>query len=133
MSAPSKACNIQLVRIQPGERPATTPELHPARRAVTVCCEARGMGYWAATQVKGLSPEIYHVSVADVFHMTEGSTPIVVTPNPKSWNIAGGSRTVRDDRSPTGSETMARYQTDIAGTREAQSVLPERGYALSSP
>ncbi len=111
MRVPSKVYNIQLVQIQPGERLATTPELNPARRVVTVCCEARGTGYWAATQVKVLSPEIYHVSEADVFYLTEGSILTVVI-----------SR--QDDECPTGSEAVARYQTDIIGPWEAQGVLP---------
>ncbi len=41
MSAPSKACNIQSVQIQL----AGTSEQHPARRAVTFCCEAMGRGW----------------------------------------------------------------------------------------
>jgi len=123
MGVPSKVHNIQLVKIQPEERLATTSELNLAPSLVTGCCEARGMGYWAATQVKGLSPEILVVSVADVVHLTEGS--ILVTDSPKlwSWNRAWSSGTGRGDESPTGSETVARYQRDIMGTREAQSVL----------
>ena len=58
MSVPSKVHNIQLVKIQPEERLAATLELNPASSLVTGCGEARGMGYRAATQVKGLSPEI---------------------------------------------------------------------------
>jgi hypothetical protein len=50
--------NIQLVQIQPEERLAATSELNLASSMVTGCGEARGMGYWAATQVKGLSHEI---------------------------------------------------------------------------
>ena len=73
MGVPSKIHNIQLVRIQPEERLAATSELNFASSLVTGCGEARGMGYWAATQVKGLSPEIHVVSEADVVHLTEGS------------------------------------------------------------
>jgi hypothetical protein len=63
MSAPSKIHTIQLVKIQPEERLAATSELKPSTQVlVTGCCEARGMGYWAATQVKVLSPEIHLVS-----------------------------------------------------------------------
>ena len=87
MSAPSKTYNIQLVQIQPGERLATTPELHLAPSLVTDCSEARGMGYWAATQVKGLSPEMIVVSVADVLLPTEGNTLIAVNPNLMSCNF----------------------------------------------
>jgi hypothetical protein len=53
--------NIQLVQIQPEERLAATSELNPASSLVTGCGEARGMGYWAATQVKGLSHEVFIV------------------------------------------------------------------------
>jgi hypothetical protein len=55
---PSKVHNIQLVQIQPEERLAATSELNPASSLVTGCGEAKGMGYRAATQVKGFSPEI---------------------------------------------------------------------------
>jgi hypothetical protein len=104
---------IQLVQIQPEERLAATSELNPASSLVTGCGEARGMGYWAATQVKGLSPEIFIVSMADVVHVTEGSTLITASLN----------RTWQGDASLTESETVARYQMDIMGTREGQSVL----------
>ena len=115
MSAPSKIHTIQLVKIRPEERLATTSELNPAPSLVTGCCEARGMGYWAATQVKVLSPEIYFVSEVDVFHLTEDNTLITVNPNLRSWNIAGSSGMLRGDASPTGSEAVARYQTDTLG------------------
>jgi hypothetical protein len=113
MSVPSKIHNIQLVQIQLEERLATTSELNLASSLVTGCSEARGMGYWAATQVKGLSPEIFIVLVADVVHVTEGSTLVTASLN----------RTWRGDESLTGSETVARYQMDIMRTREGQSVL----------
>jgi len=117
MSVPSKIHNIQLVKIQPEERLAAASELNLAPSLVTGCCEAKGTGYWAATQVKGLSPEITNVSVVDVVHMTEDSTLIAVTG--------------QGDESPTGSKTVARYQMDSMGTRETQSVLL-REYVLSS-
>jgi len=123
MSVPSKVHNIQLVKIQPEERLAATSELNLAPSLVTGCCEARGMGYWAATQVKGFNPEITIVSTADVVHLMEGSTLIAISPNLRSWNIAGNSGTWRGDESPTGSETVARYQRDIMETRETQIVL----------
>ena len=113
MSVPSKIHNILLVKIQPEERLATTLEQNLASGLVTGCGEARGMGYWAATQVKELSPEIFIVSVADVVHVTEGSTLVTASLN----------RTWRADESLTGSEAVARYQMDIMGTREGQSVL----------
>jgi hypothetical protein len=113
MSVPSKIHNILLVQIQPEERLATTSELNRASSLVTGCGEAKGMGYGAATQVKGLSPEIRVVPEADVVHVTEGSTLIADSLN-GTW---------RGDASPAGSETGARYQTDIMGTREGQRVL----------
>ena len=113
MSVPSKIHNIQLVRIQLEERLATTSELNLASSLVTGCGEARGMGYWAATQVKGFSHEIFIVPVADVVHVTEGSILIA-----DSFNGAW-----RGDESPARSETVARYQMNIMGTREGQSVL----------
>ena len=123
MSVPSKIHNSQLVKIQPEERLAATSELNLAFCLVTGSGEAKGMGYWAATQVKGLSHEIFIVPEADVVHLTEGSTLIADSPNLQSWNITGSSGTWRGDESPAGSETVARYQMDIMGTRESQSVL----------
>nr|QNO54010.1 hypothetical protein OHMBFCMF_00029 [Methanosarcinales archaeon ANME-1 ERB6] len=105
--------NIQLVKIQPRERLAAPSELNPASSLVTGCGEARGMGYWAATQVKGFSHEIFIVPEADVVFLTEGSTLI-------ADSLIG---TWQGDASPAGSKTVARYQTDIMETRETQSVL----------
>jgi hypothetical protein len=105
--------NIPLVKIQPEERLAAPSELNPASSLVTGCGEARGMGYWAATQVKGFSHEIFIVPGADVVFLTEGCTLIADSPM-WAW---------RCDASPAGSETVARYQMDIMGTRETQSVL----------
>jgi len=79
-----------LVKVRPEERLATTSDLNPASSLVTGCGEARGMGYWAATQVKGSSLEIFSVSVADAVLMAEGSTLIAVSPNLQSWNACGG-------------------------------------------
>nr|QNO57851.1 D-inositol-3-phosphate glycosyltransferase [Methanosarcinales archaeon ANME-1 ERB7] len=105
--------NIQLVQIQPEERLAATSELNLASSMVTGCGEARGMGYWAATQVKGFSHEISIVPEADVVLLTEGCTLIADSPN-GTW---------QGDASPAGSETVARYQMDIMETRETQGVL----------
>ena len=105
--------NIQLVQIQPEERLAATSELNLASSLVTGCGEAGGMGYWAATQVKGLSPEIFIIPEADVVLLTEGCILIADSPN-GTW---------QGDASPAGSETVARYQKDIMGTRETQGVL----------
>jgi len=68
--------NIQLVKIQPEERLAAPSERNLAPSLVTGCGEARGMGYWAATQVKESSHEIFIVPEADVVLLTEGSTLI---------------------------------------------------------
>ena len=57
--------------------------------------------------------EIFIVPEADVVHVTKGSTLIADSLN----------RTWRGDKCPAGSETVALYQMDIMGTREAQSVL----------
>jgi len=106
MSAPSEACALQLVEIQPEERPATTSELNLAPGGVTCHREARGMGYWAATQVKGLSPEITIISVADVVHLC--------------GRQHSHNRYWQGYESPTGSKTVARYQMDSAGTWETR-------------
>jgi transposase len=76
-----------MVKIQPEERLASTSELNLASSLVTGCSEAKGMGYWAATQVKGLSPEIIDVSEVDVVKRTEDSTLIAVNPNLGSYNF----------------------------------------------
>ena len=53
MTAPSEAHIIQLAKIQSEESLAPCSELNAAPDGVTCHREARGMGYWAATQVKG--------------------------------------------------------------------------------
>jgi hypothetical protein len=108
--------NIQLVKIQPEERLAAPSEQNSASSLVTGCGEARGMGYWAATPVKGFRHEIFIVPEADVVFLTEGSTLVTASLN----------RTWRGDVSPAGSKTVARYQTDIMETREAV----QRSYLL---
>ena len=112
MGVPSKAHAVQLVKIQPGERLATTSELTLTPSLVTGCCEAKGMGYWAATQVKGLSPEITIVTEADTLHFVEG----------RMGNTVKGEVI----STPSGSETVARCQKDSMGTREAQGI-PQYG------
>jgi len=110
MSAPSKACNIQLVKIQSGERLAITPELTFAPDRVTCLREAKGSGYRATTQVKELSPEITCV----------GGRYCSLSRRQNSC-----SRKWQGDKSPTGSETVALYQRDIAGTWENR-CIPNR-------
>ncbi len=111
MSAPREACSIQLVEIQYGERLATTPELTFAPDRVTCLREAKGAGYRATTQVKGLSPEITYC----------------VGGRYCSYSIRQNSydREWQGCESPTGSETVALYQKDIAGTWENR-CIPSR-------
>ena len=111
MGAPRKAYTIKPVKIRSEERLATTSELNFAPGRVTCRREARGKGYRAATQVKGLSPEMFIVPAADVFHICGKQN--------------SRSRYRQDYRSPAGSKAVARYQTDSIGTREAQYV-PDR-------
>ena len=66
--------------------------------------------------MKGLSPEIFIIPEADVVLLTEGSTLI-------ADSLIG---TWQGDASPAGSETVARYQMDIMGTRETV----QRSYLL---
>ncbi len=107
MSAPSKAYTNQSVKIRSEQRLATNSELNPAPGGVTCHREAGGMGYWAATQVKGLSPEIIIVSVADAVHLAAGNSLATVK---------------RGCKNPTGSETVARYQTVCIGTWDPQCI-----------
>ena len=93
MGVPSKIHNILLVKIQPEERLAATSGQNLAFCLVTGCSEVRGMGYWAATQVKGLSHEIFIAQEADVVHLAEGSILIADSSDLQSWNIAGSSGT----------------------------------------
>lgn len=62
MSAPRKAYNIQLVKIQQGERLAITPEPTFAPDRATCLREAKGRGYRATTQVKGWSQPVKYLS-----------------------------------------------------------------------
>ncbi len=76
----------------------------------------------ATPQGKGLSPEITSVSVADAVHLAAGSSLITVR---------------RGYKTPTGSETVARYQRDRLGTRESHNVpsvfWKSAGYGLYKP
>ena len=117
MSAPREVCLVQPVRIRSERRLAAGSELNPAPGRVTDHREARGMGYRATTQVKGLSPEIPVIPVADAVHIAAGNTLRSV--------MRGAAR-------PAGSETVARYQTDKSGTRETHDV-PARVWANKPP
>ena len=83
--------------------------------------------------MKVISPEILLVLEADVFCVTEGSIHTTISSNLRSWNIAGSSGTRQGDVSPTGSQTVAWYQTEIMGTRETQCVLPTLGVCAIKP
>ena len=74
--------------------------------------------------MKVISPEILMILEADVICVTEGSIHTTISQHLKSWNIAESSGTRQGDVSPTGSKTVAWYQTETMGTREAQYALP---------
>lgn len=123
---PCKVHIIQLVNTLPEKRLPAPSEQNLASRMVTGCGEANGMGYWAATQVKGLDHEIIIMSTADIVHLAEGSNLATVN----QW---------KGDESPTGYETVApakRFdQTFVKfdmGTRETQSV-PFTGVCAIKP
>ncbi|MCX6841670.1 MAG: hypothetical protein NTX53_05250, partial [candidate division WOR-3 bacterium] len=90
-----------------GKDVAVTPGLNSAPGGAIRHREARGMGYWAVTQVKGLSPEIPVVPVAETVYRVEGSILTVAK---------------RDGANLAGSETTARYQRASIGTRETHDV-----------
>jgi len=75
--------------------------------------------YCSHNESEGYEPEISIVLEADVVCATEGSIHTTVSPNRRSWNIAESSGIWQGDVSPTGSKTVAWYQTDTMGTREA--------------
>jgi len=74
MSAPSKALNLLAVKIRSMQRLATGIEPTTARHEVTSVVKPVERTYQAATQVKVLSPEMFNIVEADVFHETESST-----------------------------------------------------------
>jgi hypothetical protein len=69
-----------------------------------------GRRYQAATQVKGLSPEMFNVIEADIFHV--------------HGRQYGYIRKGEGGAALSGSETGAWYQKDCLGTWEIQGVLP---------
>ena len=71
MSAPRKAHKIQLVKIQHTQRLATSVERTITSCKVTNMMKLMERTSQAATQVKVLSPEIFNMMEADVFHVTE--------------------------------------------------------------
>ena len=73
--------------------------------------------------MKVISPEILMILEADVICVTEGSIHTTISPNLRSWNIAESLMTWQGTVSPAGSKTVACYQTETMGTREAHGVL----------
>jgi hypothetical protein len=76
-------------------------------------------------EVKVISPEILMILEAEVIRVTEGSNHTTEIKHLQSWNIAESSATWQGDMSPTGSKTVAWYQTENMGTRETQYVFPK--------
>ena len=74
MSAPSKALNLQSVKIRSMQRLTNSIEPTIAWQAVTNVVKPVEGTYQAATQVKVLSPVMFNVVEADVFHDAESST-----------------------------------------------------------
>ena len=62
---------------------------------------------------------------ADIIRVTEGSNHITEIKHLQSWNIAESSATRQGDVSPTGSKTVAWYQTENMGTWETQYAFPK--------
>ena len=84
--------------------------------------------------MKVISPEILMILEADVLSVTEGSIHTTISPNLQSWNIAESSGTWQGDVSPTGSKTVACYQTETMGTRETHyALLTEVGVCNVKP
>ena len=98
---------IKLHEFQPGERLAPTPEQHPALSLVTGFSEARGTGYWAATQVKVSSSEIILFR-----RLTRSST----------WKAVFSLQLWQCNENPAESKSVARYQNDCMGTWESQCI-----------
>ena len=73
MSAPRKVRKNQSVKIRPMQRLTTSIEATIALHEVTSVMKPVEATYQAATQVKVLSPEMFDIIEADVFHCAEGS------------------------------------------------------------
>jgi len=76
-------------------------------------------------EVKVISSEILLILEADVIRVTEGSNHSTENKHLRSWDIAESPATRRGAVSPTGSKTVAWYQTGIMGTRETQYAFPK--------
>ena len=76
-------------------------------------------------EVKVISSEILLILEADFIRVTEGSNHNTEIKQLQSWNTAESSATWQGDVNPTGSKTVAWYQTENMGTRETQYALPK--------
>jgi hypothetical protein len=121
------------VKIQPEERLATISELNLAPSLVTGCSEAKGMGYWAATQVKGLSPEIPIVSVADVLQLTEGRTLIAVNPSLVSCNFGKSAGILARRCEPDGVGDRGTVSKGDCRNSGGPKCSPKWGYVIIKP
>jgi hypothetical protein len=74
MSVPSKVLNTQSVKIRSMQRLATSIEPTTTLYLVTNAMKLVEGTHQAATKVKVLSPEIFDIVEADVFHHAESST-----------------------------------------------------------
>jgi hypothetical protein len=75
--------------------------------------------------VKVISSEILLILEADVICVTEGSNHKTEIKQLQSWDIAESSAKRQGDVNPTGSKTVAWYQTETMGTRETQYAFPK--------
>lgn len=105
-----EAQTVQQVRVLSGKRLATAPVQNPACREATNYMVPGGRRYQAATQVKGLSPEMTSVIEADIFH--------------GGGRQYGYIRNGEGGAALSGSETAAWYQKGCLGTWEIQGVVP---------
>ena len=72
---------------------------------------------------------------ADVVCVTEGSIHTTISPNLRSWNIAGSTGTWQGDVSPAGSQTAAWYHSENMGTLETRVLFfyENQEYAIVKP
>ena len=68
MRAPSEARVNRLVRIQPGQRIAASPELNSTSKEVTNWMKLEEWMYQAVTKVNVLSPVMTYIVEVDAFH-----------------------------------------------------------------
>lgn len=108
MSAPGQAWVTNPVQVRTEQRLATSSELNPACNEVMSCTEPGGGRCRAATQVKGLSPEITNVE--------NGPTRFI------SWQAAADLTLWASQADAPGSETVARHHMHNPGTWEIQAV-----------